>query len=182
MSIFRRKSPAETQFQALIERWAGFVRGTLRQIDHRLPEADLEELEQDVRLRLWQALKLENNFDKPASFIRKVVLSVSIDAARRRQVRGSDSVHVEIGGLQIADDLGTEALESKGELAVLLKRLQAESPDQYQALGLHLQGFSTTEVGQLLGWTEAKARNTIYRFLDDIRAKQDQKHDQQPPN
>jgi RNA polymerase sigma factor (sigma-70 family) len=172
--FFRRKNTEELAFQALIARWAGFVRATLRQMDGRMPEADLEELEQDVRLKLWQSLKLEKNFDKPASFIRKVVLSVSIDAARRRQSRGSEHTHLDVGEVEIADELSAEVLEYKSELAVLLKRLQAQSPQHYQALGLYLQGFTTEEVGNLLGWTEAKARNTIYRFLEEIRAQKAQ--------
>ncbi len=144
-----------------------------------MPEADLEELEQDVRLKLWQSLSarpedqadgVERFFDKPASFIRKVVLSVSIDAARRRQVRGSEHAHISIGDIEIADNLSAEVLELKGELAGLLKQLKAQAPESASALGLYLQGFTTDEVGNLLGWTEAKARNTIYRFLEQIRS------------
>jgi DNA-directed RNA polymerase specialized sigma24 family protein len=48
--------------------------------------------------------------------------------------------------------------------------LKAEAPESATALGLYLQGFTTEEVGNLLGWTEAKARNTIYRFLEQIRS------------
>jgi RNA polymerase sigma factor (sigma-70 family) len=167
--FFRRPHPAEKEFRALIEKYAGLMRATLRQIDHRMPVADLEELEQDVRLKLWQSLVTEANFDKPAAFIRKVIVSVSIDAARKRLVRGSGSEHVDIGALEISDSQSAEQLELRGELFALAKRLNAEDPTASQALSLYLQGFTTEEIGTLMGWSEAKARNIVYRYLDDVR-------------
>jgi RNA polymerase sigma factor (sigma-70 family) len=170
-NFFRRRHPAEAEFRALIDRYAGLMRKTLRQIDQRMPEADLEELEQDVRLKIWQALSVEGNFDKPAAFIRKVIVNVSIDAARKRIVRGSEFEHVEISELELGQDPGTHAMEIRAELAGLCKKLQAENPEAAQALGLYLQGFTTEEIGALLGWTEAKARNIVYRFLEQVRVK-----------
>ena len=169
--FLRRRHPAESEFRVLIERYAGLMRATLRQIDHRMPEADLEELEQDIRLKLWQSLVAEGNFDKPAAFIRKVIVSVSIDAARKRLVRGSGLEHVSINELEITDFAGAEQLEFRGELFALAKRLNAEAPEAAQALSLYLQGFTTQEIGTLMGWSEAKARNIVYRYLDDVRAR-----------
>jgi RNA polymerase sigma factor (sigma-70 family) len=174
--FFRRRHPAEAEFRALIERYAGLMRKTLRQIDARMPEADLEELEQDVRLKIWQALSTEGDFDKPAAFIRKVIINVSIDAARKRLVRGSAFEHVEITALELGADFGEQAaqahaMEIRAELSSLCKSISDENPDAAKSLGLYLQGFTTEEIGALMGWSEAKARNIVYRFLDQVRAK-----------
>lgn len=173
--LFRPKVPQEQEFRALIDRWAVFVRRTLIGIDPRRNEADLQELEQDVRLRLWQTLSRERNWDKPASFIRSVVLSVAIDAARRRQVRGGGSEHVGLEHVEpdfqgLAGDLTGNA-EQRTELLALLESLQHEDPERADAVGLYLQGFTTAEIGSLLGWTEAKARNVVYRSLDALRTR-----------
>lgn len=168
--FFRRKVPHEAEFQRLITRWSVYVRQTLKGLDMRRSEADLQEIEQDIHLRLWQVLSRERNWDKPASFIRSVVLSVAIDAARRRQARGGDSEHL---GLEVLDPAigGQElAVEERTELLAVLEGLQRVDPDKAQAVGLYLQGFTTQEIGTLLGWTEAKARNTVYRSLDALRA------------
>ena len=37
------------------------------------------------------------------------------------------------------------------------------------AVGLHLEGLTTHEIADLLGWNEPKARNLVYRGLNDIR-------------
>lgn len=171
LNFFRRRHPQESEFRALIERYAGLMRKTLRQIDARMPEADLEELEQDVRLKIWQALSVEGNFDKPAAFIRKVIINVSIDAARKRLSRGAAFEHVEISALELGEESDAHAMEMRAELASLCKSLQADNAEAAQALGLYLQGFTTEEIGALMGWSEAKARNVVYRFLDQVRAK-----------
>jgi RNA polymerase sigma-70 factor (ECF subfamily) len=38
-----------------------------------------------------------------------------------------------------------------------------------RAVGMHLQGMTTEEIGRMAGWTEAKARNLVYRGLSDLR-------------
>ncbi|MEZ5468946.1 MAG: sigma factor [Lysobacterales bacterium] len=172
--FLRRRVPQEAEFKRLIERWSGFVRKTLVSLDHRRNEADLEEIEQEIRLRLWQTLSRERNWDKPASFIRSVVLSVAIDAARRRQVRGGSAEHV---GLEHVEPWSTGesidasgALEDRTQLLAVLEELQQVDAERAEALGLHLQGFTTAEIGSLMGWTEAKARNIVYRSLEALRA------------
>jgi DNA-directed RNA polymerase specialized sigma24 family protein len=42
-------------------------------------------------------------------------------------------------------------------------------PPRDEAVGLHLQGFTTREIGGLLGWTEPKARNLVYRGLAELK-------------
>jgi RNA polymerase sigma factor (sigma-70 family) len=172
--FFRRKVPHEAEFRRLIERWSGYVRKTLYNLDPRRSESDLEEIEQEIRLRLWQVLSRERTWDKPASFIRSVVLSVAIDAARRRQVRGGGSEHVGLDHLEpwsTGEAIDpTSAIEDRTQLLAVLEALQRVDPEKAEALGLHLQGFTTLEIGNLLGWTEAKARNIVYRSLDALRA------------
>jgi len=171
--FLRRRIPQEAEFQNLIKRWSAYVRQTLISIDGRRNEADLEEIEQEIRLRLWQTLSRERTWDKPASFIRSVVLSVAIDAARRRQARGGSAEHVGLDHLDpwstgAAIDTGG-AIEDRTQLLAVLEALQRSDPEKAEALGLHLQGFTTLEIGNLLGWTEAKARNIVYRSLDALR-------------
>lgn len=171
--FFRRRIPHEQEFRLLIERWSAYVRKTLVSVDPRRNESDLQELEQEIRLKLWQTLSRERNWDKPASFIRSVVTSVAIDAARRRQVRGGDSEHVGLEHLEpwSTGDAGgrDDDLLDRAELLSALELLNRTDVDKAQAVGLHLQGFTTEEIGSLLGWTEAKARNTVYRSLEALR-------------
>lgn len=167
--FFRRRVPFEHEFRRLVDRWSAYVRQTLLALDARRSSAELEDIEQEIRLRLWQVLSRERNWDKPASFIRSVVLSVAIDAARRRQARGGDSEHLGLDSLEPASGGGAD-IEDRADLLGVLERLQREDPDKAQAVGLYLQGFTTQEIGTLLGWSEPRARNIVYRSLDAVRA------------
>lgn len=186
MFLRRKAVPHEAEFRRLIERWSGYVRTTLFNLDPRRSAADLEEIEQEIRLRLWQVLSRERTWDKPASFIRSVVLSVAIDAARRRQVRGGSSEHVGLEHLEPwSSSAGVDpsgAIEDRTQLLAVLETLQREDPEKAEAVGLYLQGFTTLEIGNLLGWTEAKARNIVYRSLDALRIKATgtEAHDREP--
>ena len=36
---------------------------------------------------------------------------------------------------------------------------------------MHLAGYSREEIASLLGWSEPKTRNLLYRGMDDLRAR-----------
>jgi RNA polymerase sigma-70 factor (ECF subfamily) len=43
------------------------------------------------------------------------------------------------------------------------------SIDRRVAVRFHLAGYDRNDIARMLGWTEARARNLIYRGLDDLR-------------
>jgi RNA polymerase sigma-70 factor (ECF subfamily) len=58
----------------------------------------------------------------------------------------------------------------ESELAYRLARAVDELPSPRQAVvRLHLRGYHREEIAELLGWSEAKTRNLLYRGLDDLR-------------
>ena len=42
---------------------------------------------------------------------------------------------------------------------------------QQAVVRLHLAGYDRFEIADLLGWTEAKTRNHLYRSLEKMRAR-----------
>jgi DNA-directed RNA polymerase specialized sigma24 family protein len=44
------------------------------------------------------------------------------------------------------------------------------SDNRRRAVGLYLEGMASQEIATLLGWSEPKARNLLYRGLSDLRA------------
>lgn len=55
----------------------------------------------------------------------------------------------------------------------VVERLEAAidtlDPPRAVAVRMHLAGYGREEIGELLGWTEPKTRNLIYRGLADLR-------------
>ena len=67
---------------------------------------------------------------------------------------------------------GPEELARGAELGDRLARaLDTLSQDRRTAVKLHLQGFGSGEIAELLGWTEARARNLTSRGMRDLRSR-----------
>ena len=67
-------------------------------------------------------------------------------------------------------NMSPEALAERGELIAKIEQaLSRLQENRKLAVGLYLKGMSTEEISELLGWSEAKARNLAYRGLKDLR-------------
>ena len=56
------------------------------------------------------------------------------------------------------------------DLAAQIERaIETIHPSRRPVVRMYLAGYSSTEIGELMGWTEAKARNLLYRGLADLR-------------
>lgn len=49
--------------------------------------------------------------------------------------------------------------------------LDALTPTRQPVVRMYLAGYNSTEIAEVFGWTEAKARNLLYRGLEDLRAR-----------
>jgi RNA polymerase sigma-70 factor (ECF subfamily) len=59
----------------------------------------------------------------------------------------------------------------ESELAAVITRAVDDlTPARQAVVRLHLRGYHRDEIAALLGWSEAKTRNLLYRGLDDLRA------------
>jgi RNA polymerase sigma factor (sigma-70 family) len=155
-----------------LDRFAALVRRV--GLRHRLSEADLEDVLQEVRIRLWRSRSQpEGERTEPlsASYVHRVAVSAAVDLLRRRRARGADRTVA-------LDDIDEPAAEhsdparsvEESELSAHLDRaIETITPSRRPVVRMYLAGYSGEEVAQLMGWTEAKARNLLYRGLADLR-------------
>ncbi len=139
-----------------------------------LIEQDVDEVLQDVRIRLWKTKATTENLDAlGASYLQKVARSAAIDLIRRRSVRREESLDgiSELGA--VPDALRIAPVDTAGP-SELTHRLEAALAQMVQnrrlVVQLHLEGYERHEISGMTGWTEAKVRNLLYRGLDDLRA------------
>ena len=133
-----------------------------------------EELEQEIRIRIWKALEDETEITNPASYIRRVAVTAAIDVVRRITARREEPLRDEasgpIGVVPQTADASPEEVARGHEIRRKLKSaLTRISRSRQRAVRLHLQGFTSDEIAGLLGFSEAKSRNLVYRGLDDLR-------------
>jgi RNA polymerase sigma factor (sigma-70 family) len=165
------RDDASAAIEDHIRRFADLLRYARRR--QGLAPQDLDELIQEVRVRLWRARGTgEKIAAVSSSYLYRTAMSAAVDLIRRRrhefrQVSLSDGeqahvdVSVEPPGWEGADDVSWAA---KRALATLPR-------SRAVAVRMHLAGYSREEIGVILGWTEAKTRNLIYRGLADLRAR-----------
>lgn len=133
---------------------------------------DADDVEQEVRIRLWQALERDRNAPFSASYIQKAVASAVIDAHRRATVRAAEP---------LPDPAGPEPLVEPGrpdrsasadeELKLLAQAIDALPPRRQLPMRLHLQGFSLVEIARLTASSDEAVRKLVSRGLEELKAR-----------
>ena len=134
----------------------------------------VDELLQDVRLKLWQMLQSENNPALDSSYLRKMVVSVVIDTLRRVQARQEVALAdlPEGGELTVAAAQLPDRVQETRERERVLHQAISELPERRQApTRMLLMGFNTKEIANMLKMTEATVRNLAYRGAEDLRVR-----------
>lgn len=160
---------ASAALDALITRCADKVLMVGRA--HRLDPAEVDEVFQEVRIRVWKAAgQVERIADLPASYVYRTAASAALDFIRRRRARRDDRTD-SIDSARAADmPLRTPDPLGDRELGSLIESALTDLPvSRCAVVRMYLEGYGSGEIGMLLGWTEAKARNLIYRGLADLR-------------
>jgi len=169
----------DARLEELLTAYGAFLRNAVRRLCPSTLGVSTDEIEQDARIRLWHALKRERNITDPASYLYRIAATAAIDAMRRVRARREhqleDIAGDEGAGAPLATPL-SPAARSPEQLAAdrqtgdrIRKALTRLPENRRRAVGLHLQGFTSTEIGRLLDWSEPKARNLTHRGLKDLR-------------
>ena len=156
--------------ESTVARFASVVRVVAAR--YRLSSSDRDDLVQEVRVRLWRALEVERIAALPASYLYRTATSAALDLIRRRRTTREDSLDdvdpSEPRLAATAADPGQRAELS--DLALRIERAIETIPESRRpVVRMYLAGYGSAEIGELMGWTEAKARNLLYRGLADLR-------------
>jgi RNA polymerase sigma factor (sigma-70 family) len=169
------RTPLPDALTALLAAFQDRLRALVRQrCPHELG-IDPDEVEQEVRIRLWKALQGEKTLAHPASYLHKTALSVIVDLVRRHRARPDLSMGQTLDTAFEADaatheDGGPERTTERQAFSEAVLQAVAALPERRRRpVQLHLQGFGTAQIGVLLQISEPTARNLVYRGLDELR-------------
>lgn len=158
--------------EELLARFGGVLRSVASR--YRLVQHDRDDLEQEVRIRLWRAIESERIGSVPASYLYRVASSAALDLIRRRRAIREEPMDDVRRHLQSLTERapGPDGEAELTELAEQIRRAIDAIPASRRAVvHMYLGGYSSGEIADLMGWTEAKARNLVYRGLADLRAR-----------
>jgi len=164
----RVRDRSSLALERVVRRFEDRVRGVGRRFD--LPPSDLDELFQEIRIRLWKALDDPERIDAlSGSYVYKTATSAAVDLIRRRRT-GGNQVPLD-PNLQAANPTNParqqEAREAGEEVSRALQRLGAR---RRPVVRMYLAGYSHKEIAEVLGWSPGSTRNLLYRGLSDLRA------------
>lgn len=171
------EATVEARWRSLVEEYGRFLRQTVVRLCPRQMGLDFDDIEQEARVRLWQALRHEREITNPASYLYRIVATATIDAIRRVKARreepltlpGEEDLTPE-AQREVADTTDIQDVTERRLLMGHVEEALCRLPEsRRRALGLHLHGHTTAEIGKLLGWSEPKARNLVYRGLKELR-------------
>jgi len=136
-----------------------------------LDDAELDELLQAVRVRLWRALGQGETIPSiTSSYVYQTALTAAIDIVRSRRAgryTTDDPARVlERTPGPARPDVLLEESEAAQRILQVIDQLP---PDRRTAVKLHLAGYSREEIARMLEWSGARARNLIYRGLEQAR-------------
>lgn len=166
----------DERFEQLVDQYAAILRSHIAQHCPRHLGISVSDIEQEALVRLWRVVRSEKNVVDAASYIYRIAVTTTIDAVRRvlarREEQFGDSSDDESSVPAFAADTkqSPEAIVEQRETMETLMSALAELPDnRRRCVELHLQGFNTSDIASLLGWSEAKARNLVYRGMESLR-------------
>lgn len=162
---------ASRALEHIVSRFDAFIRRSARR--HGLRGEEIDEVVQEIRVRMWKSLGTAELIRRAkASYIYRAAISASIDLIRRRRARRNDTRSLD-------DEMDDDAPESRqradaaldeDEVARMVHRALALLAEPRRAVvRMHLAGYDRYEIADLLGWSEPKTRNLLYRGLADLR-------------
>lgn len=112
-------------------------------------------------MHLWVGWKDYRPENKPVTWVYRVALNTAISWRRRRQ-RQLEALPLE--GFDLPEDnaLREHSLHLKALIAMLPR-------DDQRLINLYLDGFSTDEIGQLMGISQTNVTTRIARIKDKLR-------------
>ena len=166
-----RTDELSTALEAVVVRFATMVRSVGAR--HGLADADLDEVMQEVRIRLWRASATSEQIRQlGASYVYRTAATAALDLLRRRRARGgarTDPVEEHGERLTVSEAGALESLDAQDLQRQVLTALEQLPESRRAVLRMYLNGYDREEIAELLGWSEARTRNLLYRGLANLR-------------
>lgn len=160
------------QLAALLARFAKTVKARLRSHDLRRHGIDEDDVEQEVRIRLWAALERGPGQELPGAYVQKVVLTTIIDAVRRERTRRRELGENPdaIDALCADEGRQPERMLAQAQWAEQVRDCINRLPRRRRRpVQLYLLGYTMQETATANGLTLDAGSKLVRRGLADLR-------------
>jgi RNA polymerase sigma factor (sigma-70 family) len=161
----------DVELEQIINRFSGFIRATIRRYHPEKFGIDLDDVLQDVKIKLWKILHDEKKIENYSSYIRKIVETSVIDQFRK--FKREEGIYLHEIGKHIREGSGASPYDSP-YLEMDLKDLVGKAVNgliesRRKVVQLYLLNMSIEEISLHFHWSRDKTRNLLYRGLCDLK-------------
>jgi RNA polymerase sigma factor (sigma-70 family) len=167
-----RHNPRDSELEAILGRFASFIKMHLLKYNPGRHGLEVDDLFQEVKIKIWRVLGHERKIHNLASYIRKIVDSTVIDQLRK--MKRQEHIYNHEVEKRITEQKSRYPLESMREIDLketIAGALEALLESRRKAVQLYLLNMSLEEIAAFYAWSKDKTRNLLYRGLADLRAK-----------
>jgi len=161
-----------SELKELIENISDSIKLTIWKIFPEINNLDKEDIEQEVKIKVWKLISSGGKISHFPSYIKRMVYTTTMDLMRKRG-RKIDKINYEQKSLSQLKACVTDTPDfiiEKKELRLIIEgaiNLLAEK--RKTVLKLYLTGMNMNEMAEFLNWTQKKVEHLLYRGLDDLK-------------
>jgi len=146
-----------------IEDLARSVRAILLRRFPGVAGEDIEDIEQEVKLKIWKMAAGGKNFRHLRSYLWKTVYTTALDVLDGRPERPAEEG-------QAAPDVPDSSAGSPERTLAVREAIAGLPPRRRQVVDLHLEGLGIEESARRLGWSTNQVRHLFYRARAELKA------------
>jgi RNA polymerase sigma-70 factor (ECF subfamily) len=156
----------------LIQRFDAFIRRTASR--HGLSGSEIDDVVQDLQVRIWKSFGTSELIRRAKpTYMYRAAVSASLDIIRRRRALKARATRLDdVRPTALADERSPnvmDRLEADDLARTVHESLRELHESRRAVVRMYLAGYDRFEIADLLGWTEGKTRNLLYRGLEDLR-------------
>jgi len=161
--------------EKFLEEMSLSIRNILMAYFPELTRQDKEDIDHEVKLKLWKNLTGGKKIANLRSYLWRVVYTTALDVLGERVNSVSLEKLTEISekrGISAGELLAADSLVHREESKLLVERAVSALPERRKAvLNLHFSGMNIQQIAASLGWRESQVRHLLYRGLGDLKHK-----------
>lgn len=159
--------------KAFLEEISLSIRNILLATFPEMSREEREDIDNEVKLKLWRKAASGKNIGNLRSYLWRVVYTTALDLIEERML------HLPLDHLVAASERADAVSErilfqdpgiEEGERRMVLSQVIDSLPERRRAvLRLHLEGMDIAQISSQLEWRENQVRHLLYRGLADLR-------------
>lgn len=170
----------ESNIKEIIDKFSSLIKYVILKNLHKTDKVDLDDIEQEVKIKIWRFLGKGKKVGNLPSYIKRVAYTTTVDELRkmRKQTPSENIDHLKniysfSNSNKIEEDMELPEfiLEEKELKSSLSKLIESLGENRKQVLRLYLTGMSVEEISEFFKWDKTKVRHLLYRGINAIKEK-----------